>query len=135
MDSNRTLAERYIVAGCDMEPQLHVLTAGQAKYLSDVTRVAGWDKARGALFGNGAELALLVNDAMLCYLMERAQADGLPHAALLAAMAAAIATGKPAGDGGKHGEGGQRAALQPVAPRKPRPGGANFVPQPAAASA
>jgi hypothetical protein len=106
-----------------MPPALYLLDTGASALLDDRCRVAGRESALRYTFGQLAEYAFSVTDAMLCYLMERAAADMLPHAEALAALAAAVATGKPVGNGKDYSDGGQGAALVPVQPRKPSPAG------------
>ena len=120
----------YVVVGGAMPPAAVLLGIGEVKLFDDRERVCGREKALHETFGNLCDYAFHANDASLGYLMESAGRDGLPYAEELAALAARIVTGKPIG----RDDGGQRAKLVPVIPRKPSPSGRVFEPATVAAT-
>lgn len=125
----------YVVVGGMMPPAAILLGDGAVRLFNDRQKVCGSEKAIRETFGSLCDYAFPANDAMLGYLMENSQKDGLPYPDELAAMAAAIVLGKPLNNGKDLSEGGLKVVGGSTPPRKPRPGGVALqIPQQALTS-
>jgi hypothetical protein len=121
------ISGQFIIVGSTTLPAVILLDAGALALLNDRERVAGRERALQYTFGNDINSAFPVTWGMLAYLMEHAVRDNLQHANQLAAIAAAIATGKPIGNGQDYSDrGGQRIEARSRVPRKPAPAGGTF---------
>lgn len=119
------IADVYIVVGVTRTPEVTLLASGAAALYRDRIRVSDLEAALVATFGQGAQYAFAANDLMLAYLMERSVSDGLPHADVLAQLAATLVMGKPLGNGRDLTDGpsgGERVPRRPK-PKQPAPSG------------
>jgi hypothetical protein len=111
----------FIVVGVSRAPEVILLASGAAALYRDRSRVAGNEAAINYTFGHDAQLVFPANDTMLGYLMERAVSDGLPHADVLAQLAATLVLGKPLGNGRDFMDGPSGGERVPSKPRPKRP--------------
>lgn len=132
MQIKNDIGGRVILVGAMMPPEVRLLSDGARTIYDARCKVVGCDKARAYQFGALCDYVFPCNWAMLNYLLERAHADGLPFPDELAAVASAIALGKPIGNGRDYFEGGEAVTNPTPAPRKPRGGGATVGSVPAA---
>jgi hypothetical protein len=121
------IAGTFIVVGVARAPEVRLLASGAAALYRDRARVSGSEAAILATFGPGAELAFAANDTMLSYLMERAVSDGLPHADVLAQIAASLVLGKPLNNARDLTDGPSGGERVPNKPRPKRPAPASTV--------